>query len=142
MSRPRSIAFDQALEHVNNIGILSTELDRLYRTNAGDRAAIGYAQQHLGQQMKLADVHATLAVAETLAQVLDVVDAMPADLVARSLAAVADLEAAAPSGLPDHEFMPSAHAGLTCHVDGCLKDPVVFPPAACAEHGGLEAATA
>lgn len=55
-------------------------------------------------------------------------DPMPAELPARILTAVRDLE---------HRI--GQVRAITCTTKGCHRDAVVFPPAACAEHGGLEA---
>lgn len=49
-----------------------------------------------------------------------------------------------PAGLPDRALKAVRHViGLRrhdCSVDGCGRDAVVFPPATCAEHGGLDEA--
>lgn len=93
----QSVSFSAALEHVRHVEILATELDRLYRTDPSDRAAIGYAQQHLGIELKLAGVQASLAQAEALDRIGNIVDDlalalagddMPTGLVDRTLAAV------------------------------------------------------
>lgn len=58
----------------------------------------------------------------------DLVDPMPAGLPDRALKAVRDLE---------HRLGEVRRH--KCRTRGCHRDAVVFPPAACAEHGGLEA---
>jgi hypothetical protein len=102
----QSVSFSTALEHVRHVEILTTELDRLYRTAPSDRAGIGYAQQHLGIELKLAAVQASLAQAEALDRLGNIVDDLalalagddvPSGLVDRTLAAV---HAIVPAGRP------------------------------------------
>jgi hypothetical protein len=90
---PTSLAHDEALEYARRAEILATELDRLHREAPHERATIGYANQHLGVNLKLAEVHATLAVRDAVLELLAALLPAPAP---------AAVFAAAPPETPDN----------------------------------------
>jgi hypothetical protein len=133
------VSYDLALEAVGRIEALERRLAFLHENRAHDRAAIGRANAQLGVQMKLAEVHATLAISDAIGDALaalDAVDPMPAGLPDRVLSVVRDDPFAGASPVK-----VAAHVCTYVYEDGvstCHAPAVVFPPPLCAEHGGLE----
>ena len=60
----RSLAADEALEYAREAETLDDEIADIYRRFPENRAAIGRKNARLGICLKLAEVHANLAVAE------------------------------------------------------------------------------
>lgn len=61
-----SLAADESLEYAREAENLDAAIEHLYRTDPGNRAAIGRANARLGVVLKLAEVHSNLAQAEQL----------------------------------------------------------------------------
>lgn len=73
----RSLSHDEALAYAREAEDLDTLIGDIYRHRPHDRAAIGQGNARLGVVLKLADVHASLAIAEQLAALREDLNAEP-----------------------------------------------------------------
>lgn len=64
---PSSLAADEALAYAREVENLDAEIHDLYANRPHQRDLIGRANARLGVAMKLAEVHASLAIADQLA---------------------------------------------------------------------------
>lgn len=122
---PTSLAHDDPLEYARRAEILATELDRLHREAPHERATIGYANQHLGVNLKLAEVHATLAVRDAVLELLAALRPAPAP--AAVFAAAPPVPPDNPAGVFAECSVCNGHLYLTSVArPGSVYAPVMY----------------